>query len=146
MNTVSWMVLGGLVAGAVATDVTQRRIPNPLILLGLFLGVALATTAAGLQGSLESLAGAAAGLALLLPLFAMRWLGAGDVKLMAVIGSFVGLPGVLWVVVYTGLAGGALALAARWSAGRISFIGSASRLPYAVAIAAGTAIWLLTRT
>jgi prepilin peptidase CpaA len=144
MNTVSWMVLGGLVASAVATDLSQRRIPNPLILLGLFLGVALATAAAGLQGSLDSLAGAAAGLALLLPGFALRWLGAGDVKLMAVIGSFVGLPGVLWVALYTGIAGGALALAVRWSAGRIPMVDGTTRLPYAVAIATGTAIWLLT--
>jgi prepilin peptidase CpaA len=145
VNTVTWMALGGLMAGAVATDLSERRILNPLIVVGLFLGVALSTMAAGLQGTIHSLAGAATGLALLLPFFCLRQVGAGDVKLLAVVGSFVGLPGVFWVALCTAIAGGVLAIAAHLSSGRLAFL-PASRLPYSVAIAAGTAVWFISRT
>jgi prepilin peptidase CpaA len=146
MNAMSWFALAALVGSAVATDLMHRRIPNSLVVLGLFLGVALATSSAGLQGSIDSLAGAAAGLALLLPFFCLRMVGAGDAKLMAVVGSFAGLPGVLWVALYTGLAGGVLALGARLAARQFPALASTSQLPYAVAIAAGTATWFMTRT
>ena len=43
--------------------------------------------------------------------FALRGLGGGDVKLLAALGAWVGPTDVIWVALYTGVAGGLLALA-----------------------------------
>lgn len=75
-----------------------RRIPNWLILFGLSVALGLS----GLRGMNEfyqSLLGIGAGIGILFIPFACRWIGAGDVKLLGVMGAFVGpylLPRVLW--------------------------------------------------
>ena len=93
-------LLAGLLAAALWHDLRTRRIPNRLVLWGTVGGVVLNSmlpAGAGLfqqpfggLGLLQSLAGAAAGLALLLPMYLLRALGAGDVKLMAMCGAFLG--------------------------------------------------------
>jgi prepilin peptidase CpaA len=50
------------------------------------------------------------GLLLFFPLFALKGLGAGDVKLMGALGAWLGASVVLSVAFYTSLAGGVLAL------------------------------------
>jgi prepilin peptidase CpaA len=52
----------------------------------------------------------AVGLALLLPMYAMRAMGAGDVKLMAMIGAFMGPQAIVSVALLTMVTGGVLAL------------------------------------
>jgi prepilin peptidase CpaA len=42
--------------------------------------------------------------------FALGGLGAGDVKLLAALGAWVGPTDALWIALYTGIAGGVLAL------------------------------------
>ncbi len=42
--------------------------------------------------------------------FALRGLGGGDVKLLAALGAWVGPTDVIWVALYTGVAGGLLAI------------------------------------
>jgi prepilin peptidase CpaA len=115
-------LLAGLLAAALWHDLRTRRIPNRLVLWGTVGGVLLNSmlpAGAGLfqqpfggLGLLQSLAGAAAGLALLLPMYLLRALGAGDVKLMAMCGAFLGPLAVLEAVLLTLLAGGVLAIAA----------------------------------
>jgi prepilin peptidase CpaA len=61
-------------------------------------------------------AGWLVGLLLLLPLFALRGLGGGDVKLMAAFGAWLGPGLVLWAAGYGAIAGGVLAVvAALWA-------------------------------
>jgi prepilin peptidase CpaA len=162
---------------AVGVDLKSRRIPNVLVLVGLALA-ALVHSWAKLQGAVplagtaawSPLAGALTGLALMLPLYLLRAMGAGDVKLMAMVGGFVGAPTVATAVIYTLLAGGLLSLifmlgrgvAAQtfsnlryllndWmvrvgSAQGAEFaplVNTAARLPYAVAIASGSVASLL---
>jgi prepilin peptidase CpaA len=55
-------------------------------------------------------AGWLVGLLLFLPLFALRAMGGGDVKLLAAFGAWLGPALVCWVAVYGAIAGGALAL------------------------------------
>ena len=55
-------------------------------------------------------AGFLVGLALFFPLFALKGLGAGDVKLMGALGAWLGTSLVFGVAFYTTLAGGVLAL------------------------------------
>jgi prepilin peptidase CpaA len=100
------------------------------------------------------------GLALLLPLYAVRALGAGDAKLMAAVGAFAGAPAMVFIFLLTGIAGGiaALALATRRRMlGRLAAnardllhlefaaVNSVGRLPYGVCICAGTLAWLALR-
>ena len=166
------MVLWGLLAAAVWHDVRRRRIPNRLVFSGALLGVLLNSVALpGVTpaGPWLALGGLAVGLGLLLPMYALKALGAGDVKLMAMVGAFLGPRPAVFAVLCSLLAGGVLALAValcqgtlrqalanarqlllqgwlRAAAGEVPRVGAPSvaggNLPYAIAIAAGTAISL----
>jgi prepilin peptidase CpaA len=180
MNLLPLILLCALLALAVSSDLRTRRIPNALVFGGAVLGLLLNSAypdgdglfmrPVGGIGALWALAGLATGLGLLLPMYAMRALGAGDVKLMAMVGAFVGPHAVLGCTLLTLLAGGVLALAvAAWN-GRLRLMltnsyhmsvyalmrrlggdaikleapaEASGRLPYAVAIAAGTLPYLV---
>jgi len=108
-------VLSMTLACAVVCDLRAHKIPNRLTLSVLALGLALNTSLEGGHGLLRSLEGiAVAGLSLLL--YALRALGAGDVKLLGAVGALMGPTFMAWTLLGTALAGGALALA--WAARR----------------------------
>ena len=71
-------------------DLRTRRIPNALTLGGAVGACVYALAFHGVRGLTMSLAGWAAGLAIFLPFFLLRGLGAGDVKLMACLGAWLG--------------------------------------------------------
>jgi prepilin peptidase CpaA len=156
-----------LLGVAAVTDARWHRIPNVLTLAGASIGLLL-----GAWGGLGDLAaavlGLCTGLALLLPFYLLGGMGAGDVKLMAAVGAFLGPKMTVLAVAGTLLAGGVLALAVlltrrggiptmrRYGAmlrmlayGLPSYVPpapcepAAIRFPYAVAIATGTlgALW-----
>lgn len=173
MPTLQLLALTALLAGAVVTDIRSRRIPNRLVLSGLLIafvthGIALWPGHTALAGPAwwAPLAGLAAGFGLLLPLHLLRAMGAGDVKLLAMVGAFVGPHTAVSAFVYTLLAGGLVSLVfllgrgvaaqtfsnlkylltdwgVRASTGQgmrlAPLAGTAARLPYAVAISLGTA-------
>ena len=60
--------------------------------------------------TLASAAGLLVGLVVFFPLFVLRGLGGGDVKLMGAMGAWLGTSMIFGVAFYTALAGGALAL------------------------------------
>lgn len=96
---------------AALCDLSNRRIPNWLTLSGVGLGFGIQAVLGGWSGVWTSAAGMGLALAVYVPLFALRALGAGDVKLMAAIGAIAGpFP---WFVIFvaTCLIGGAIALA-----------------------------------
>ncbi len=78
----------------------------------------------------ELLAGGGVGLLVFLPLYAVSAMGAGDIKLMTVVGTFLGVKGVLFSALFAALAGGLLALG-------FVLTRAGTQLPYAVAILAG---------
>ncbi|UMR30216.1 A24 family peptidase [Massilia sp. MB5] len=174
------LVLGGLLAGAVWHDVRARRIPNQLVLWGALAGLALQATltpGAGLYaepfgslGLLSSASGLALGLLLLLPMYALGAMGAGDVKLMAMVGAFLGPEEIVGAALFSMMAGGVLSIvAALWQGSlrkvlgntRVLLLNSALRaiggdgaqlaapaapsgkLAYAIAIASGTVLYLV---
>ncbi len=146
------LVLFGLLCVAVWCDQRTRRIPNQLVVVGLICAVCLNTYAFGIDGLKQSLFGALVGLAILIPFFAMRLLGAGDVKLMAAVGAFLGPAGALLAVLFTMMAGGLLAVIVLLIHGRLKSTlngmknperimqapKSTTRLPYSWAILFGT--------
>jgi prepilin peptidase CpaA len=155
---------------AATWDLAARRVPNVLTLGAAGGGLLFSLAVGGLPALGWSAAGWLAGCALFLPLFLVRGLGAGDVKLLAAFGAWLGPVTVAWIAVYGAIAGGCLAVVvalargyftemilnvrtilAYWkSAGprpvpRLTLADSKGpRLPYAVPIVAGTlvALWL----
>lgn len=160
-------------------DIRSRRIPNALVFAGTIAGVlsnTLLPQELGGLGVFDSLAGLGIGLVLLLPLYVLRAMAAGDVKLMAMTGAFLGAWGATGALLYVLLAGGVLALATAWHQGTLNRLlrklrmmlfthaagssmenlpmtgnvpGSAAdaaesmdKLPYGVAIATGTSVYL----
>jgi prepilin peptidase CpaA len=100
-----------LVLVAAVKDLVSYTIPNwiSLALAGLFIPVAL-VVGVGLDEIARS---AAVGLVLLaagVGMYAMGWVGGGDAKLMAAAGLWLGWPTLLHFILFTALAGGALAL------------------------------------
>jgi prepilin peptidase CpaA len=95
---------------AVIYDQRERRIPNILILVGLFLAGGWNLYAQGLSGLLFSLQGLLAGLALLFIPFAMGGMGAGDVKLLALVGAFKGAAFAFYSFIFMALWGGLIAV------------------------------------
>lgn len=180
-SLIPWTLLILLLGLTLASDIAARRIPNAFVLAGLTAGIAcnfpaphgtglfLSGSGIGVAGALL---GAAAGLAVMLPLYLCRAMGAGDAKLMAAVGAFLGPLQVTGAALLTFAAGGLLSLTAAlcsrslprvltnlklmgWvmASGRqaslsLQDIRTTGRLPYAIAIAAGTALqlWLAATT
>ncbi len=172
--TFPFALLAAALLSAVVADLKSRRIPNKLVGVGSIAALAshslsLLANSTPLAGTFwwSPLAGAAVGFALLLPLHLLHAMGAGDVKLMAMVGAFMGPAAVANATLYTLLAGGLLSLAmmlgrgvaaqtlanirlmltdlaVRRSSGQAPSMKlpplqtTAARLPYAVAIAMGT--------
>lgn len=90
---------------AVRSDLDAHRIPNPLVAWGA-LAALVASVAPGGIGLASALAGFFLGLLALLPLYALRALGAGDVKLMAAVGAFTGPQALPLTLLATFIAGG----------------------------------------
>jgi prepilin peptidase CpaA len=91
-------------------DAKYRRIPNWLTLSGLVLGLGLHTYVEGLPGLLLSLKGFGLATVIYFTLYLLRGMGAGDVKLMAAVGSILGpLP---WFILFlaTSIAGAIVAV------------------------------------
>ncbi len=104
-------ILLALVLTAAVYDVRYRRIPNWLTLLGVLAGLGLNTFLyQGWPGLRFGLLGLAVAFAIYFVLYALRAMGAGDVKLMAAIGSMVGWENWFGIFIVTALIGGVAAL------------------------------------
>lgn len=174
------LALVTLVLTAVVCDLRTRRIPNVLVGVGIALGFLFQIVAQlggdpfvnsiGASGFGWALLGGLTGLALFVPFYALRTLGAGDVKLLAMVGVWLGPQHVVSATLWTLLAGGVLALVAALATGVLRQVlvnlhalvitslmqaqaggglrvaaptQTTGRLPYAVAIGCGTAVELI---
>jgi prepilin peptidase CpaA len=91
-----------------ATDLSTRRIPNAVLLPALMSALFLNSLAGGLAGLVDSIAGLAIGIVMLLPLYVLGRMGAGDLKLLGVVGSILGTWGAVVAGFATMIAGGIL--------------------------------------
>jgi prepilin peptidase CpaA len=121
MQSAAVLGLVAFLAIACLTDFRSRRIPNVLVGVGVILAIFFQTatvkggglfisSGAGGLGLWSALVGMLAALLLLLPVYALRLLGAGDVKLMAMVGAWLGAPSIFWAMLWTALAGGVLSI------------------------------------
>ena len=100
-----------LLALAARCDLASRRIPNRLTLAGGAAGLLLAASQGGWGALGEAALGGLAGLGVLLPVWLLGGMGAGDVKLLGAAGTFLGVPLVFWGATCSAVAGGLLAIA-----------------------------------
>ena len=177
------LLVFGLLAMAAWTDYRERRIPNAICVVLLAAGLLwhaftmdgdglFAPSLAGGLSISTSAIGALAALAGLFPLYVLRVLGAGDVKLATALGAWVGWQALLPWALLVMISGGVLALAWMINTRRRSRVlfnlysmtmhsfvegpraaiagfdpqaAAADRLPYAWAILAGTAAFALAQ-
>ncbi len=97
---------------ACVSDIRTRRVPNLLTLGGAAAALIFSALQGGLAGFGWSAAGWLTGAVLFFPFFAVRGMGAGDVKLIAALGAWLGAFDALYLAAFTALAGGAMALVA----------------------------------
>jgi prepilin peptidase CpaA len=107
---VVWLVSFVLIEAAII-DGRSLRVPNWLTYHFLIGGMIFAFARGGSSQLLCSLAGALVGLISLLPLYAIGGMGAGDVKLMAGLGAWIGPWLTAWAFVSSTLVGAILAVA-----------------------------------
>jgi prepilin peptidase CpaA len=180
MGLLALTVLTVLLLLAMFEDVRSHRIPNKLVLVGVVFGLGLNgllpgglgfnSEVPGGIGWLAALKGLALGIAVLLPIYLLRAMGAGDVKLMGMVGAFLGAGDLIGAVIATFIAGGVMALVvALWSKQLMNMVqkiklmlfggflkmhagqfptmndlpASVAKLPYAVAITVGTLGYLV---
>ena len=115
--TVSDAAASGLAAIACVADVGWRRVPNVITFGGAAVALVIAAATGGLSGIGFAAAGWFVGLLLFLPLFALGGLGAGDVKLLAALGAWLGPRDVVYVALYGAIAGGVLGAGLAYSRG-----------------------------
>lgn len=152
MHSFAWWPTVIVVAVATITDLRSRRIPNWLVLPFLPLGIVVSGWLHGWHGVEQSLEGAGLGVLIFGILYLKFGMGAGDVKLCAAIGAWIGPSQFLISVVFTALAGGLVILIWAMCRGLLLMMGRRTReeasfgrlmetkMPYAPAIAIGTLI------
>jgi prepilin peptidase CpaA len=106
----SHVFVGIVLTLACIADLRTRRIPNVLTFSAAALAVGYHATTGGWAAVGLSVGGWLLGVALFFPMFALRGMGAGDVKLLATVGAWLGPAQVLLVALASSIAGGVLAL------------------------------------
>lgn len=165
------LLLSFIIFLAILTDLYKRKIPNSLIVFGLFSNIVGQLFLSQGLDFMQLITGILFGFICFFPLYLLRGMAAGDVKLMMVVGGFIGFPMILTAALYSYVAGGVMAIVIVLAKGKLKQalrniktiltplyikltsgvdIGDAlinknnieqasiGRMPYALAIAAGT--------
>lgn len=171
MHVAQFIPIAAITVAALAaiSDVRSRRIPNRLTYPAMVAGLALQVTTYGWRGIFSSLGGALLFGGVFLVFYALRAMGAGDVKLAAALGCILGSDNSWQVLFTTAMAGGALAIMVMILTGRVlqtlrstlAVAGfhalhglrshpvvnldnpASARMPYGLAFAAGTLYWAI---
>jgi prepilin peptidase CpaA len=94
----------------VITDLRERKIYNKVLLPFLIISISFHLILDGLSGLTTSLVGTMVGFLILIIPYFMGGMGAGDVKLLAVVGTIKGMNFVLVTALYMGIIGGIIGL------------------------------------
>jgi prepilin peptidase CpaA len=152
------VALSVMLVSVVWTDIKTHRISNAMVMMIIILGLLSQLLGNGVDGVIQGLAGLAVGLALFLPFYLGGGMGAGDVKLLASIGTILGPLSTLIAGGIALIAGVPLALfclgqryyrirkqeqrivdgkGGQYTVAAIPHLARKERLPYAAAIAVG---------
>ena len=149
-DKIGFITVALLLAVAVVFDLKFRIIPNWVCASILLLGFAVQGALNGGQGLLDGSLGMLLALGIFVPAYAAGWMGAGDAKLMAAVGTLLGPLGTLNAIIFTLFVGGAFGLfhivargavvATPWLLRFYAPDPTTSKVffPYALAIAAGS--------
>jgi prepilin peptidase CpaA len=106
-------VLSLILTAAALIDLRFQRIPNFLTLPGILVSLVYSSATNGIDGFFFSISGVAVGTGILLIPWLMGCMGAGDAKLMGVVGGFLGVKGAFNAFLLIALVGGVYALILR---------------------------------
>lgn len=140
VRIVVMILFTGLLALGAGWDLSRRRIPNHLVIVLFVTGMVFLGVTSGLRGVITvGVAGAMTGFVLWLPLWLMRFIGAGDVKFFVAAAVWLGPRATLGAALVSAIAGGILGCA--WFAvRRRKKSGQSTTVPYGVAMAVGFAV------
>ncbi|HEU4852061.1 MAG TPA: A24 family peptidase [Telluria sp.] len=168
-------VLLALLLVAAITDYRTFKIPNWLTGGGLLFALVYTAFVPPVYNAtwLWAPAGALLGFVVTLPMYVLRTMGAGDVKLMTMVGAFLGVTGTLYALIFSFVTAGVAAIAfaasqgvatrmfgnvrrilhgMAWSAiggvrptARIEQHESVGKLAYGISIALGTTIYVVAQ-
>lgn len=125
---VSQIVLLSLLLIASVTDMTRHRIYNWMTYPGILSGLALQFWQGGWDGLQNSLGGLAVCGGVMLLCFVLFDVGGGDVKLIAMMGAFLGVEDGITAMLWTFVIGSMMALAVViWSLGIVRILQQAAR-------------------
>src|SRR3954447_5439537 len=108
MNVGEYAAIATAVMAAVF-DLRSRRIPNHLTFGAAAVALFVALLTGGMSAAGTNLTGWLLATALWLPIYALGGMGAGDVKLLAAVGAWVGPAEVFHAALYSAIAGGVMA-------------------------------------
>lgn len=170
MHSFGWWPTLIVLCVATITDLHSRRIPNWLVFPYWLAGIVVQGVLFGWHGIGQSLAGAGIAIGIFGGLFLLGGMGAGDVKLCAAVGAWIGPAHMVFALIFTALAGGVMVviwavmggflldlfkgtgdLMAGWKRGELrdpdATIENPRRrkMPYAPAIAVGTLLSFFVR-
>lgn len=147
------VLLSLILITAVYGDLRSQRIHNYLTFPGMVLGMLFSSAISGAEGFFFSVKGILIGMTILFVPYVLAGIGAGDVKLMGVVGGFLGIEGVFVAIPLSAIYGGLYALIIilirRSREGFLSRVGCPSgesqpkKMCYSPAIALGSASYMV---
>jgi len=139
--SLSFFFLTTVLCAASWMDWRYRRIPNSLLLPSFFLALVLNFRTLGINGIILTLAGLTIGFSLLIIPYLLGGIGAGDVKLLMVIGSFGGHTLVIYSFFLGAVIGGIISIAIYL----VNYLSAKkiTAMPYGIPLALGTLIYIL---
>lgn len=149
---VIWVPITMLLLVSCVTDFLYRKIPNILLIVVGAYGLIASAFGAGDLVFINSVLGLLTGLLIFMFPHYKSWIGAGDVKLMGVIGIYLGPSLTIITSIYSMLVGGVIALLYLLYRGNfqesmgsiLGFKTSQGQMPYAAAISIGAVLAVLT--
>ena len=109
-NNILIIFLGVILFVAVTIDLRTQRIPNLLTFPAVALTLIYYSITNGLNGFLFSAAGLLLGISLFIIPYLLDGMGAGDTKLMGVVGGVLGAKGVFYAFLLSAIVGGIYAI------------------------------------
>lgn len=110
MHSFGWWPTLIVVCFATITDLRSRRIPNWLVFPYWLAGIVVQCVLSGWHGFGQSLAGTGIAIGVFGGLFLLGGMGAGDVKLLAAVGAWIGPAQMVFALIFTALAGGVIVM------------------------------------